>query len=169
MKQETITMEEARSLMKLDKNSLDTICETHSAIFDSVCVAFIESVNKRDTLKEAIDKVDATIGKNFREDNKDGKVTEAKVQEHILLHPDHDEAITEYLEAKKEAELWGAIKEAYIQRSHRIKDLTELYGYGYFTVTSTKSSKAGKVTRDTLREKIQASREREGKTMGRGG
>lgn len=129
-----MNIEKYKEMLIIDKYRLDDALEKQAYCMYQVAEEYAEKVSKRDALKERIDTVDAEIADKLRKSAAvaGDKLTEANLQQKISMHEQHLKAHEEFLEAKKEAEVWGALKDAFIQRGLALRELASLYTANYF-------------------------------------
>jgi hypothetical protein len=151
-----VDIAELRSYLKIDKHALDVELEDHSVLLFKISEAFVEAAAHRDMLKEHLATTDAELDSVVRKKKVDGRLTNDMVAACIQTHPRHEEASTAYLDAKKEADLLFALKEAFQSRGYMIRDLCSLFTANYFEEASVKP------TRDTGRTTYMAARAKRG-------
>lgn len=134
-------LESYKSQLAIDKYRLDDALEKQAHYMYEVGEQYAEKVSTRDALKERIETVDAEIAEKFRKAAAAAgeKLTEANLQQKIAMSEHHLAAHEEYLEAKKDAEMWGAMKDAFIQRGLALRELAGLYTSNYFANEPIKS------------------------------
>lgn len=129
-----VTIEQLKEHLTIDKNALDDELEKQALVYFEICEASAHALSSRDELKQVMEVVDAEIadGIRTRAAKTGDKITEAKLSQEILLDDKHTEAYSAYLEAKKDADLWAALKESFSQKGFALRELAELYISGYF-------------------------------------
>ncbi len=152
-----ITLEEAKELLLIDKFSLDTVCEQHPELYNKVAEAHIMTLSIRDAKKDEMERIWAERAQHYRTHATE-KVTEAKVQELVLIDPLYTKAQEEFGDAKLEADLWGVMRDSFSQRASMIKSLSDLYTSGYFNLVSVQSTKPKQAAYHQTRDKIAKSR-----------
>lgn len=130
-----MTVDEFREYLKIDKSSLDDELAAQSELFYAIGEMYVTAVSIRDELKETMATTDALLDQRVRKVAKD-KVTEAQVKGQIQLEPEHTKAHNAYLEAKTEADILGALKDAFKERGYMLRDLCSLYVSGYYETKS---------------------------------
>lgn len=130
---------EFRTYLSIDKNALDDEVIRHPSLLYEVSEAYVQAAAIRDELKEHIATIDAGLDATIRNALTGGKFTEAGVKAEIQTDPKHTKAFKTYLEAKKQADLLLALKDAFQQRSYMLRDLVQLHVTGYFQDTSVKT------------------------------
>lgn len=135
------TLEDYKELLLINKHGLDDALEQQALYTFEVGEIYAEKVSVRDALKENIDTVDADIAEGLRKaaEASGVKITEAGIQQKISRSARHLEAYNDFLEAKKDAEKWGALRDAFIQRGLALRELANLYTANYFANEPIKS------------------------------
>ena len=142
--------------MKIDKNSLDVICQQHPEIFYQVSQKFVEALDEKDSLKCLLAKTEAGESLDIRInlDRKGEKATEGKINQLLQDSVNYQMAQVAYLKAKNKMEMWEAIKDSFLQRAQMIKILCDLHGQGYFSTASVNSKSTQEQAYTNVREKI---------------
>ncbi len=133
-----INLEEAKQALTIDKSRLDDELILQSSLSYSIGEMYVEAVAVRDTMKEKLATVDAELDALCRMGNE--KVTEARVKNMVQVHPNHQEAVIAYNEAKLVADRLGVMKEAIHTRSYMIRELAQLAQINFFEINSVKES-----------------------------
>lgn len=133
-----LTLREAKALLLIDKYNLDDECINQSSVFSHVADQCAEAGSMSDCAKQLLAQTDADVAEKIRikASEENIKLSEAKLQEQILLDERHQKAFSEYAEAKLNADKWYSMKEAFVQRSFMLKDLCGLFYAQYFTKES---------------------------------
>lgn len=141
MKRHTASLEELKKHLSLDKYALDDELEKQATVYYEICEAAASALSKRDTAKHQLELTDARLGDEIR--TKAGrlgeKMTEAKLAQEVTCAEEHVQAYEEYLEAKHQADLWAALKEAFSQKGHALREMADLYVSGYFAGSDIKT------------------------------
>ncbi len=145
-----MTPSEYRKLLNIDKNSLDDVLVEQADIFYEISHKYSIAVSKRDQAYENIKVTDAELNLAVRInlDDEGRKVTESLINNMVLEHEEHKEAVKTHLEAKKLADQYSALKEAFHQRSYMLRELVQLYISGYFVQETYKATKEKKTQVD---------------------
>lgn len=151
-----LTLKEAKGMLLIDKNNLDSELINQADVYATIGLQVAEAINDRDFLKEEVEVTYARLANLYRESGE--KVTEGKVAEHVQLHPNYSAVKTDYLKAKKVAEEWMAIRDAFGQRVSMLKELCNLYQAEYWTRDSVKTKSEKEVEHSGLRRTISDSR-----------
>jgi len=126
----------------LDKLALDKNIVEHAELFRRVGEECVAAVDARDAAKARLAEVDAVVGLDLRASMAENgqKVTEGNLASMILTSVEHVEAADAWLQAKYAADMWGTLRESYLQRSYMIRSLVDLYTAGYFSEIDTRSA-----------------------------
>lgn len=151
-----LTLEEAKKLLRIDKNSLDTMCVQHPELFFEVSDMCTYAIAYRDKTKEDMDQMWSTVATKLR---KAEKITDKAVQELVSIDPAYIKAKNEFLDAKHEAERWSALKDAFMQRSGMIRSLCDLFVTGHYNIATVQSTKPRMAGYKQTREKIVGTKE----------
>lgn len=122
--------------LKINKHSLDEEIMQHPSLLFKIADAYVATVAERDALKEQLTATDAELDVEIREKLEGEKFTEAVVRNLVQLHERHVEAWAEYSATKKQADVLGALKEAFVTRGHMLRDLVQLHTTQYWENTS---------------------------------
>ena len=143
----------------IDRNNLDQELIRHADIFYRVAEAYMTAIDKRDTAKDNLGKVDAEIGLKLRKraETKAEKMTEIKLQSMLQVDTTHTKAVDRYLRAKAEADKFGVLKESFQQKSYMLRSMVDLYTANYYSIESG-GSKSANVVASEVRKKIAAKR-----------
>jgi len=121
--------------VKIDENGLDTEWLEQSQLMLKYCQHAAQCKAEMDHAKEAMEVKKAELDKDIRA-NPDafeiGKITESVVQNTIQAHPDYQQAVTEYINAKYEYEMAQAAVRAIDQKKTALENLVKLHGMSYF-------------------------------------
>ncbi len=126
-------IEEFRGYLKIDRNALEEAVAQHPELFFKVAEAAAVAMSVRDEAEERIKEVDAELDRKLR-NVKGDKDTEAAIKAQIQTHTDHRLAREDYAAKRKQAAMLVALERAFDQRGKMLRELTNLYGNGYFSV-----------------------------------
>ena len=153
-----MNLAEFRKYLLIDKLALDTEIVRQPSLFFEVSEAFAEAVALRDAAKEELANVDADLDSKARKGKE--KITEGQVKSFINASEDHTDCVATWLDAKKEADRLGALKEAFHQRSYMLRDLVSLHNANYFEETSVRSNASqDSLVYNARRARLSAARE----------
>jgi alkylation response protein AidB-like acyl-CoA dehydrogenase len=156
-----IDIDELRTYLKIDKHALDQELEEHPMLLFKISEAYVQAAAERDMLKEQLATIDAKLDNKIRMDYGDSKYTEAMIKTEVQANKTHDIAMLKYLDAKKQAELLFALKEAFVSRGFMIRDLCSLYNANYFEEASVRGTpQTDRATYGKGRQRIAEARER---------
>lgn len=162
-----INPEEFRQYLAIDKTNLDNELVQQAQLFYDVSEALVSAIDIRDTLKEDLAVADAELDSLLRVEHEkaDERYSEASIKGEIRTHKTHLDAFELFAKAKKNADRLSALKESFIQRSHAIKHLCELYVANYYENNSFKGTdRTDTATYMQQRERLAAGRqERKGR------
>ncbi len=159
-----ITLQQAKELLLINKYGLDDECVTQPSIFSDIASQCSRATSISDFAKENLARVDAMISKKLRldADAKGNKISEAKLQELVLLDDDHKIAFEAYANAKSDADKWYVMKESWVQRSFMLKDLCGLFYSQYFIKESVNiNPEAVEKENQDIRKKLAENRNRD--------
>jgi hypothetical protein len=117
-------------ITKLDKHWLE-----QPMMFMRYAEAAALARSERDNAKEALEVTRAKVARKIRDNPEKfgmAKVTEASVNEAILLDPEVLKAGSAFNEARYNTDLLGAAVEAMDQRRRALEGLVQLHGQQYF-------------------------------------
>lgn len=134
----TVTVDHLRGYLIIDKDRLDEELVAQPQLFFTISEAFVDAVDRRDALKEELAVVEADLDSLVREaaDKNDEKITNAAVAARVRSDLKRKKAFASYSKVKAETDKLGALKEAFIQRSHMLKHLCELHVANYYEQNS---------------------------------
>ena len=142
-----ITLDEARKALQINKDELDEVVLHHAGLYDEVAESHVRAVSNRDYLKDEMGKAHAEVANDIRAEasEKGEKITKDAVEAATILDKEYIAASEEYGQAKLEADLWGVMKDSFLQRSSMIKRLCDLHKEGYYTTRTVEGvAEAGK-------------------------
>ncbi len=136
----TVDIDEFRRYLAIDKQALDDEVMKQPALYYEVSEAYAQAVAERDVLKEELAVTDARLyGSNRKAD---AKATDTAIKSRINIESSHQQAFSEYVEAKEYADKLGALKDAFNQRSEMLKALGRLYASNYFEQMALKPTQS---------------------------
>lgn len=154
---DSLTLEEAKKLLEIDKHSLDEVCQKQAEYYYEIADMCVNVIGIKDFKKEHLADVDAEIANEIRQDAMDmeEKITEAKIQQGVQLSKKHTHASRDFLESKLTVDKWSVLERAFLQRASMVKRLCELYIAGYFAVKEVKGNKeTGEVEVEGIRRRL---------------
>lgn len=163
--EETKTVSESEKLnryhfeqkLQIDRNDLDSVVIEHCNLFRQVGEEHVLAVSRRDEVEDEMKKVASDIDAEIREaaeESEKKKPNETAIKNMIAAHDKMVDMKQRYADAKREADLWGVLKESYHARRYMIALCVELHNSGYYTPTSMGQS------RDSQEREIQDRRKR---------
>lgn len=128
-----------RARIKIDRDALDKSVEEQAQVFLEVCDRHVNALSLRDEARDALSRKDAEIARETRQKAEKGgsRVTEANVNDSVMLHPDHINLSDKLAKLKKQSDLWGVLRDAFDQRMRMIRELVNLYAIGYYGSAGT--------------------------------
>jgi hypothetical protein len=138
----TVDIEEFKNYLKIDKHGLDQELMEQPMLFFKISEAFAQATAERDMLKEQLASTDARLDSDMRRvfDKAGEKYTEAMVKNAVQTDKKHEAAIKKFFDAKEQADLFLALKEAFQSRAYMLRDLCSLYTANYFEESSARGS-----------------------------
>lgn len=151
-KQSEQLITEFRSYLNIDKEGLDEAMARQADLYFRIGEACALAISRRDEAKEALNTVDADLGRVLRGAKKgvEEKRTEGAIKDLIQTDAEHQAAYKRYNDARNEAEVLAALRDAFQERGRMLRDLGHLYATGYFTVRSSTGA-AADIGREQLR------------------
>ena len=151
---EKVDISEFEAALQIDRHNLDTEIERQPNLYYEVASEAARAISRRDQIDKNLKYVEAELdGKIRRKFDKNNKsFTEAMVKATILKHDDHKEATKKLIIARRNAEIVGALRDAFRQRSYMLRDLVELHISGYYTSASIGGSSS--IIKDSKAERI---------------
>jgi hypothetical protein len=156
------TIDVARDSLKINGSALDMMCMVHPDTFYRVSKELTKAVDIRDTKKDKLARVEAKQSKiiRLRYESEHERVTESKINNDVILTTDYKEAFREYAEAKKEADDWSGMRDAFLQRGRMLQMMCQLTLSGYFSEISIKTPEVNLVSYEGSRKKMADARRR---------
>lgn len=141
-----------RARIKIDRDALDKSVEEQAQVFLEVCDKHVHALSRRDEARDKLARRDAEIARDTRQkgEKSGARITEANVNDSVMLHPDHIMISAELAELKKQSDLWGVLRDAFDQRMRMIRELVNLYAMGYYGSAGTVAP------RNTVRDSLAA-------------
>ena len=145
-------MAEFEDELKIDKYRLDDEIAKQADLYYRVSAGFAEAASWRDRAKHDLSMTEADAAQEVRTEISEAgeKVTEAGVKEQLTLKKSVVAARRHHIAWERLAEEWLGLQRAFDQKSKMLRDMSQLYVSGYFTVTAT--GKAGDNAREVRAE-----------------
>lgn len=122
--------------IKIDPDQLDIEWLEQPSLFMKYSHHLAMVRKTLDESKQTLDIARAETDKKIRDNPakylSDGKVTETAVSNAVLKHPMYQEAYSNYLEAKYEADMAQGAVNAFDHRKTALENLVRLFGQQYF-------------------------------------
>lgn len=126
------SLEELAVEITIDKNKLDDELIKQPQLYWEVSEGYADAISKRDQSKQVLEQVEATTGSAYRLSDYSGKVTEAKVNEHVKADSSYVQQYQLHIAYKAKAEAWSGLKESFSQRCSMLRELVTLHTTGYW-------------------------------------
>lgn len=120
--------------IKIDENALEDALQAQPELFYHVAKELALQISKRDQAKQRLAEVEAKIELDIRRkaSDEDRKITDKTVAAEVTTDEDVIEASRDFFKLSGIVGQLGALKDAYIQRSYVLKDMTALYIQNYY-------------------------------------
>jgi hypothetical protein len=131
-----------RDQLELDRNDLDSAAVEQPQYAHDIGEQAVLAKSRVDELKYELEQEMAAVALDLREDSADSekRITDKAVEAQVNMTRSVISMQKLLLRAKKEAALWGNLKEAFETRRDMLKVLTQQYASDYFTRSSTTAS-----------------------------
>lgn len=142
--------------VSIDKHSLDEELVRQPNLFMLYAKEVVEAIVTRDRAKENLDVVKAMLDAEIRNNWEtvfEKKPTETAITNWIIQQEKYKEVVENYIEAKKQASILEAAKEAMNHKKSSLGKLVELFLAGYYSDVKLPNGKKEKV--DDLRKENQ--------------
>lgn len=125
---------EFRDRVRIDRNNIDAAVEEQSQLFLEVSEEQVLAASRLAEAKDKLARTDAQIARKLRLDADKSKerITDSMVTAAIALDVDHHRGAEIVSEAKREADLWMALRDAYDHRRSMLRELVNLYQSGFY-------------------------------------
>jgi hypothetical protein len=136
--------------LAINEHGLEEALREHPTLFYHVASETALSMSRRDEAKQSLEETVAAVMMDIRREaeRRDEKVTDKSVEAECKSDATVRKANKFYLDAKLGADKWSALRDAYVQRSHALSKLVELYLNQYYA--STQSDRVGSDTFRTM-------------------
>jgi hypothetical protein len=120
--------------LAIDKHDLEQACLQQPDLFYRAAKQLAECVSLRDAAAQAVKEEEASADERIRADaaRAGDKITEKEIEAMKLRDDDISLLRLDYLEHAKHVGQWGALKEAFQQRSYVLKDLVNMHLAGHY-------------------------------------
>lgn len=132
--------EEFKRLLQIDRTDLDTAQADQASVFLEVAERYVMAASIRDEARDTLARRDAELARDERRalGQAGEKVTEAIINDYVMLHPAHSALSVDYESCKRLADKWGAMQRSFEQRKSMLQELTGLFAAGYWNSGSVK-------------------------------
>ena len=146
----------------IDRDDLDEAVCTQAELFYHVARETALAVSRRDAAYQEQKVVAAELSQSIRAEKEanDEKVTEALLTNLVISHPKNKKAVARQLELKLAADELEALKQAFEQRSHALKDAAQLQIARMYSDPSVREEKT---TQAIMKRRSQLAEKREPK------
>lgn len=159
-----LTLDEAEELLLIDKEQLDVICQEQPELFYRIARMYVDMSNLKDGCKDDLKRIEAAIAIEIRTEfealNK--KTTETQINQLVTVSEKRKKAMEHYLHTEQEADTWGILKEAFLQRANMLKILSDLHGQNYFNLACSSNKSVQEQEYQNLRNVISKARTKKG-------
>ncbi len=154
-------MQHLEQSLQIDEYSLEEALQAQPDLFWRVSKKLAQLAAALDEAKAELAEIDANVDADIRglAEREERKITNPEVEATKLLDKQIQDAADKVRSLKRELGLWGALKEAYEQRSYSLKTLADLYCSNYYGASpenaNTRRMKQldADITREALRKK----------------
>lgn len=145
-----------KAKLEIDRDRLDAAVMEQAQVFDEIGERHIRACDLRDAAKTRLAIKDSELAVRYRMklNASREKSTDSIVNDYVLLDPSRGIENDIYTARKKEADLWGILREAFEQRMRMLRELVSLHATGYFNTQSMDAPK--NIVRDALAESARA-------------
>lgn len=114
--------------LKVDKENLDEELSNFPSLFYTVSEHYLEAYKHVKRLEQRMDRKFASLASAFRSaaDSEGSKITETQIKQEVEIHPTYRKAKAKLSDAVYIKDRWGALKDAYNQKSFSMKGLVSL-------------------------------------------
>lgn len=128
-----------KDLLPIDPHSLDEEVSRQPELYYAVAEKSAKYSGIAASAKADMKEAYAKIALEIREDSV-GKTTEKLIEQQTDSSPAYTAACKKYIKAEELADAWTALTNAFVQRSHMIRELANLMIAGYYQSSTVKSS-----------------------------
>lgn len=120
--------------IKIDRDALDDCLVQQPQLYYEVSERLALAISRRDAQKDEVKVVESEVDEIVRQDavEEEKKITEAGVKAQVAQHKDVIAARKMLTQLDTEIGRLSALKEAYSQRSHALRELCGLYAANYW-------------------------------------
>lgn len=122
----------------IDRDALDEMLIQHPDLFYRVSKVLVLRISQRDAAKQDLSEAEALADAQIRKDAAiaEEKITADQVKAEIKVNKSVMAAVDKLADLTYWVNRWSALKEAYLARSHALRDLVSLYGNNYWSDAS---------------------------------
>lgn len=117
-----------RKFLSIDKTALDECLMEQPEVYHHVSNQYTLAVARRDLIKMELEEEIAVLDRSIRDKAaaEEEKLTEGAISNRIKVLPKIKEKSRRLLDAKLEADQWGALKEGFQQRSFALREVVAI-------------------------------------------
>lgn len=137
--------------LEIDKDNLDEAWQYQALKFAHWAEKEVEALSQRDKAKEQLELMRANLDSHIRKNPNSyflEKVTESAIQNIILQNENYQKANNAYLDAVRQAKIFGVAREAFDHRKKALEKLTDLFLSQYWA-----EPREGRITKKVMEEK----------------
>jgi len=124
-----MTINEAKKGLQINRTTLDMECERLAGVFWEVSKEYSNAIDTRDTLKHDADKMWGQLYINYKKTKVSDKTAESMADS----AEEYDALYRDFLFAKRIADEWNGMKEAYEKKTVMLREMCSLIGSGYYS------------------------------------
>lgn len=120
-------LEQYKEKLRFDRDALDDCLSEQPFVFQEVSERCARMISKRDAQKDEYKRIRADLFVQIKSSSEGSKrITDSEATAQIDMHPKYLEAHRRYIELCEQAAKWESLKDAFVQRSHAIRDMVRL-------------------------------------------
>ncbi len=128
----------------IDPTHLDEDIIRQPELYYTVAEQYALAASTRDKAKEQLATTDAGLNASIRHKLIEigEKVTDSKIDALVLVHEHHNNAFSNFIDAKENTDKWIALRDSVQQRGKMLGELVQLLTIGYFSKDSLQANPA---------------------------
>src|SRR3990167_4617743 len=156
-----------RERIHIARARLDDAVAEQAQIFLEICERHTCTLSARDEARDRLARCDAQLAQELRAalEASGKRPTESMVNDAVMLHDTHIATASFLTTTKREADLWGVLRDAFDQRMRMLRELVNLYSMSYYGSASAvgPSNTVRNALAATARERLDADRKVRGR------
>jgi len=153
-----ITIKEARKLLAIDRDDLDTAIMDQPVVYAEVALKRVEAESRRDRAKDSISLAESRAYIRLRTNAEKG-TSETELKFRVQKESSVVEAHDDYRKHKEDAAQWLAVEEAFRQRGFMLRELARMWAAEHYESDSVSGQlKQHKKDRVRVQEATKAAR-----------